>query len=304
VTVQKSIALAIGALVLSCASLAGMTGAKAAAVSDGSSQPGHTAEGAARGTVLQPAPQSLVQDALPAGSVLLDAHWGSFVDGGGVQWVAVWTESAGDPSPLPLHVGVVAPHVEAPWSLFWSTTIATPEAGKAALTTLRLGALDGFAVTSPGDAHGSQLLVERWDGDGFSPLLQQSANNSEGEQLEDLDGDGTPEVIRNESSRCLFGEMGVPYVTVVYRWDGSAFTVATERFPQVLDETDRILGLMRDDQIFWRNSTMNEKACFEAVVAYVARVRGDQTTADAACSLAMWYDPAWTTPSDWQVTAC
>src|SRR5205807_1926049 len=111
---NKIAIIVLGALALVLSLVARSVSAGAAAVTDGiailpTTTPAQA--GVSGQQPLQPAPDSRIVRALPDGSVLVAEQVGHFVDNGGTQWVALWTEPTRDNQPLPLHVGVVAPFV-------------------------------------------------------------------------------------------------------------------------------------------------------------------------------------------------
>jgi hypothetical protein len=243
-------------------------------------------------------------DALPAGYELHGARGGYFMDGGHSLWAVAWTQPDEPATPPTVHLGVIEPHAGSPWTLLWSTAIPTANPTHVMVQAAGLGVPDGFALSLPVGEHGARLLVYRWDGNTFSPVVDRSSGLPEGVDLKDLEDNGTPVVVRTEPALCFHNWADGARIRSVFRWDGSRYAEATRAFAEVINLMAADLAEERANDYVIANATPVQQACFSGVEAYIAQLRGDPAGAAQACAQLQVLAPGWTAPPTWEVPVC
>jgi hypothetical protein len=78
--------------------------------------------------------------------------------------------------------------------------------------------------------------VLRWDGSTFVPLFAE-ASNAPVADLDDLDGDGVPEIRLGQSGYCG-SYVASPHMTFVFRWEDGGYRPSSLRYPALHDGID------------------------------------------------------------------
>lgn len=129
-----------------------------------------------------------------------------------------------------------------------------------------------------GNKLGSMLV--RWDEHRFWPVFQGTRT-----ELEDLDGDGTPEVIDRYSTRCAGS--GGPDSVRVWRWDGERYAPATGDYAALYES-------VRADLEDAAQTTQNRTSlgCIYRELARLEALRrgSDSAGAHVNCDLAVQYE--------------
>jgi hypothetical protein len=114
-------------------------------------------------------------------------------------------------------------------------------------------------------------------------------------QLQDVNGDGSAEVVKDWSPFCQ-SHAASPRLTTIYAWQGGEFTSATGSFPNVLakDTSAFQAAVARaNDPKTAPAWTPGAKACLHDALAYLAGLSGDTAQAAAQRAQVQQLDPAY-----------
>jgi hypothetical protein len=140
-------------------------------------------------------------------------------------------------------------------------------------------------------AHGSQLIVLRWDGSAYRTIFE-GGSNSPGLTPVDLDGDGTPEIFDAWSPYC--GSYAAsPRLVTIFRWNGSRYEEATAAFPSSVANMERPFRVALATGI---DLSPTDQACLYWSLGYLAEHAGRPRDAQQAYAEATALDPGFTPP--------
>lgn len=114
-------------------------------------------------------------------------------------------------------------------------------------------------------------------------------------QFQDLDQDGSAEVVKSWSPFCQ-SHVASPRLDTVYAWTDGIFAPATRRYPAVLarDTASFQAGVTRANSAQTSPAwTARDKACLHASLAYLAGLSGNSTEADAQNAQVRQLDPSY-----------
>lgn len=116
-----------------------------------------------------------------------------------------------------------------------------------------------LAIRGPTGAHAGTLDIIRFDGAQLESMLSHISSRPNAGEIVDLDGDGVPEVVLNDSNPFVFGyTSGVEERSeTVQRWDGTAFVPVEIAVPPGLDgglasDAAQVVELAQAD--LWRDA--------------------------------------------------
>jgi tetratricopeptide (TPR) repeat protein len=147
----------------------------------------------------------------------------------------------------------------------------------------------GLALLSGIGAHGSQLMVVRWNGTAYATVFERSSNTP-GLTPMDLDGDGVEEIVDAWSPYCG-GYAASPKLVTVFAWGGQSYREATAAYPSlVLGVEESVAAAM--DEI--RGLDQSGRACLHWSLGYLADRSGRPEVAAEEYERAQELDPAYT----------
>ncbi|MBV8084630.1 MAG: hypothetical protein JO247_07420 [Chloroflexi bacterium] len=114
-------------------------------------------------------------------------------------------------------------------------------------------------------------------------------------QLQDVDGDGSAEVVKDWSPFCQ-SHAASPRLTTVYAWQDGAFVPATGKFPTVLAKNTadfRAADARANNPSTTPAWTAGAKACLHDSLAYLASLSGDGAQAAAERAQVQQLDPSY-----------
>lgn len=235
-----------------------------------------------------------VAAALPDGATVVAAAQGDLVGDGEHDWAVAYTVPGTSPTGFPVaqtHVAVAAPGA-GDWSV---ADLLDP--GFTLGATLQLADVAGtnaVVFTAGVGAHAQRMSILRWDGSDFATVFDRESNNPS-LQLQDVDGDGVPEVVNRWSAYCQ-AYFTSPTLISIYRWDGSAYADATGDYPGLVAETRAGVRRAFDRAGDWRPDGV---ACLHGALAYLGGKQGDADTVASECAAAAVLDAAWDAHVDW-----
>jgi len=222
-----------------------------------------------------------VQALLPVGSLIHAALSADLTAGGQTDWAVVYTED--DHTFADAHMAIVVPGTDG-WQIARTVTIAFALNSLIRLDTV--GGVPAVVFTGVVGAHAVDLLIVRWDGESFATVFE-GIGNAAVIDVQDSDGDGTPEVVNRWSPYCEAFAVS-PLLVSVYRWDGAAYVEATGGYPDLLTEAEAGVHEALARSSTW---TPEGQACLYRALAYLADKRGDAATVEEDCRQAAVIDP-------------
>ncbi len=146
------------------------------------------------------------------------------------------------------------------------------------LSELTIEGFPAVAVVASTGTHTGLLALARWDGAAMQVVfagetldgrtIDPPAIGMQGLRLEDLDGDGTPEVVAWMPALCVYNWAGPPHRPIVYRRDGSAYVAATAGYPEIvataIAEVEAVLATTDEAAL---SAGAEGQACLRALLA-------------------------------------
>jgi hypothetical protein len=114
-------------------------------------------------------------------------------------------------------------------------------------------------------------------------------------QLQDVDGDGSAEVVKDWSPFCQ-SHAASPRLTTVYAWQDGGFAAATSKFPPVIAKQTasfQAAVTRANDPATTPAWTPGAKACLHDSLAYLASLSGDRAQAAVERAQVQQLDPAY-----------
>ncbi|MFI5268316.1 MAG: hypothetical protein ACHQ7M_13160, partial [Chloroflexota bacterium] len=162
----------------------------------------------------------------------------------------------------------------------------------AKLQIVNVDKLPTAAVSFGIGANSSGMWLLRSDGMGYSVIYDGAGD---GVSLQDLDGDGTPEVVRTWSPFCQ-SHVASPRLTTVYAFKDGRYVEATAEFPQEIAKDasafNAAIARANDPSTTpaWKPA---DQACLHASLALLAREAGNASEAQAQTAQAKQLDPSY-----------
>lgn len=223
---------------------------------------------------------------LPADSTPRDAIPGDFTGDGVERWAILYTTPRGA-EPTGVWVGIAGP---GSGLVPVAGIIHAKPLDTTALSLLDLAGAPAIVLDATMEGTFSYHAVVRWDGARFLRVLQRfSSFDRTGP--EDVDGDGTPEIVERQALPC-FGSDVLMQRLRIYRWQGTVYEEATAAFPDVLGE----LGERTREELARAAGDARGQACLYGTLAYLAAVSGDADGTATACQRMLEADPEWRVP--------
>jgi hypothetical protein len=232
---------------------------------------------------------------LPPDAELTAVRSADLTGDGNQEWLLLYTRSNADAPAIQDAALAIAVSAGGGWKLAARFTIE--DALVPLLNVESVGERPAVFFSAGVGAHSARLIVVRWDGRAFAPIFD-GGSDTPILTVADLDGDTAPEIEQRATADCGVYAVG-PRLLTVYRWDGTVYSDATARFPDLLRdaaaENAAILDAVPDlDPAL--------AACVHAAVAYLSALAGDSETAANACATADALDPRWR--EQWSVPVC
>lgn len=221
--------------------------------------------------------------ALPSGAAVLDTK---SIGSGNAARQAILASMPQPSGAPPLIELAIVDKVPAGWRL--ETAVTKSFALGPKLETASVGGQQAAGVTYHTGANSAGLLVIR----GNSVVFDGVADDV---QLQDLNGDGTPEVVKSWSPFCQ-SHVASPRLTTVYAWQDGMYAVATGQFKNVLahDAVNFQAAVARANQASTTPAwTPGQKACLHDALAYIAQEGGDSAQAQAEQAQVRQLDPSY-----------
>lgn len=233
---------------------------------------------------------------LPAGAAVLDAKALTLP---GTKPPETWAVLFTQPNPPWMPAG--APPIGASLTILgkapagWRVekTVRQGDALGAKMQLLQVGAQPAVAVSFGLGANSAGLFMIAAGGGLDYPVVYDGSGDSV--VLRDLDGSGTPEVLRSLSPFCQ-SHVASPRITTVYAWQKGSYAESTSRFPQTIagDQSNFQAAIVRANDPTtvpaWKPA---DKACLHSALGYLAGETGNQSEAQAQYAQAKQLDPSY-----------
>ena len=235
-----------------------------------------------------------VAKVLPAGADVSAAQEASMRGGSDESWVILYTlpNPSGIPSNSPrinAQLGI-ADKTPSGWRLAKTMGEVGPQGAKLQIATV--DKLPTAAVSFGIGANSSGMWLMRADGPSYAVVYDGTGDDV---SLQDLNSDGTPEVVREWSPFCQ-SLVASPRLTTVYAFKGDRYVASTSLFPQAVakDAANLNAALTRAANPAttpaWQPA---DKACLHAALALVAGEAGNYPEQQAQTAQAKQLDPSY-----------
>jgi hypothetical protein len=231
---------------------------------------------------------------LPAGAEVSAAQQAAMRGGSEQSWVILYTlpNPPGSPSGSQRFNAQlsIADRTPGGWRLAKTMGEVGPVGAKLEIATV--DKLPAAAVSFGVGANSSGMWLMRADGPSYAVIYD---GTGDGISLQDLNSDGTPEVVRQWSPFCQ-SHVASPRLTTVYAFKGDRYVASTSLFPGAVakDAANVNAALTRAadpaTKPAWQPA---DKACLHAALALVAGEAGNYPEQQAQTAQAKQLDPSY-----------